>query len=801
MAKINKRKIFVILFWSAIVVPVLFITTIFTLISTGSMGFMPSFEELENPKSNLASEVYTEDGKLLGKYYRENRTVISFEDVSPLVVNALIATEDVRFFEHSGIDGKALTRVAYGVITGNRKGGGSTITQQLAKNLFPRDKTKYDSKIAKAWNMSITKFKEWVTAVKLERNYTKEEIMVMYLNTVTFGSETFGIKAAARTFFDTSPDSLKIEEAAVLVGLLKAPSAYSPVYKPKKSLSRRNTVINQMEKYNFITAAEADSLKEIPINLKYKVQSHNRGLGTYFREYMRITLHAKRPERKNYASWQDQMFYEDSLEWVNNPVYGWCNKNVKPNGLKYDLYKDGLRIYTTINSSMQTYAEQAVCEHLAGKLQPLFYQKSKNNKNGPYAWNMREDQLKSIQTSSIRRSERYRVLKKAGKDSTAIWEDFKTPAKMRIFKWIDKKLVNDSTAVYYTDVDTTMTPLDSILYYKYFLRAGFMSMDPNTGHVKAYVGGMNYRHFKYDHVKVAKRQVGSTFKPFVYTLAMMDGYSPCHEIPNIPYTITMKNGQPPYTPQFSSSNIKSAKISLKVGLANSLNQIAAWVMKQYNPEAVLKIAKAMGVRSHIDPVPAICVGSAEVTLFEMVGAYSTFANKGFYTEPIFVSRIEDKNGNTIATFKPKRSEAIDEQTAFMMIELMKGVVQMGTSVRLRYTYKLNNEIAGKTGTTNNNSDGWFIGITPNLVSGAWVGGEERSIHFASTTYGQGASMALPIWALYMQKVYKDESLGVKKERFKRPTQDMDVETDCSKYQQNQGGTNDENFLGSDNFLN
>jgi len=771
----SKYKLFVWGFWTAIIAPIVFLFLLFWNISAGNLGFMPTFEELEDPRSNLASEIYSSDGKMvLGKYYTENRTIVHFKDVQQNLVEALIATEDVRFTEHSGIDARALGRVAFGLFTGNRKGGGSTISQQLAKNLFPRDTIRYTSKVAKAWAMVKIKFKEWVTAVKLERNYTKEEIIVMYLNTVEYGSGAFGIEAAARTFFGTVPDSLKTEEAALLVGVVNAPTRYSPVINPENSINRRNVVLAQMEKYGYISEEEFDSLKNLPIVLNYNVQSHNRGLSTYFREFLRTAMTAPEPKRENYASWQGQQFFEDSTAWANDPLYGWCNKNTKPDGSPYNLYRDGLKIFTTINSSMQRYAEEAVAEHMGKYLQPLFYEKSKENKNGPFSWRLTDQMVKDIIWTTIKRSERYRVLNLAEEkpDSAEVMANFKIPVSMKVFSWNG-------------DIDTVMTPLDSLLYYKYVLRCGFMSMNPHTGHVVAYVGGINYQHFKYDHVKVAKRQVGSTFKPFIYTLAMQNGISPCEKVANIPYTIPMPEPQPPYTPQYSESRYDGQMITLKTGLALSLNQISAWVLKQYTPQAAVDLARNMGVLSHIDPVPAICVGSAEVTLAEMVGAYSTYANRGIYTQPIFVTRIEDKNGNLIVQFEPDSKEVLSEETAYMMLELMQGVTQAGTAVRLRTKYGLTTQIAGKTGTTNDNSDGWFMGITPDLVSGVWVGGEERSIRFNSTALGQGANMALPIWALYMQKVYADATIDLSRRPFDKPIYEFSVEVDCNKYEGDQ----------------
>lgn len=733
---------------------------------------MPSFEELENPKSNIASEIYSSDQKVIGKYYYQNRTFVGFRDLSPYLINALIATEDYRFEQHSGIDGKALWRVVTGVVTGSSKGGGSTITQQLAKNLFPRDTSRNNSRLLKLPKLAVSKFKEWITAIKLEKNYTKEEILVMYLNTVAYGHETFGIKSAARTFFNSSPDSLKLEQAAMLVGVLKAPTFYSPVRNPERALKRRGVVLAQMKKYNFITKAVFDSVKNLPLNLNFVVQDHTQGLATYFREYLRTTLMANEPERKEYIDYEK--YKEDSTDWKNNPAYGWCNKNKKADGTSYNIYKDGLRIYTTINSKMQKYAEEAVVEHMSGFLQKAFFKEQKDRKKAPFAWNMNDEQIRQIMTTSMKRSERCRVMKSQGFSLAEIEDVFNKPVKMRVFSWSGER-------------DTVMTPLDSIRYYKHYLRAGFMSMEPQTGYVRAYVGGTNYRHFKYDQVKLAHRQVGSTFKPFIYTLAMQTGYSPCYKVPNIPVTFIMPDGQPPYTPQYSTANFlekyDGKMITLKFALANSLNQISAWVLKHFTPQAAIDIARKMGVRSRIEPYPSICVGIPELTLYEVVGAFSTFDNKGVYTEPIFVTRIEDRNGNVLAIIKPKKIEAINEETAYLMLSLMSGVVDYGTSGRIRYQYKIEGDIAGKTGTTNNQSDGWFTGITPALVSGAWVGGEERSIHFRGIELGQGASMALPIWALYMKKVYADKSLGyTTTEKFIKP-KNLSVETDCNKYEQ------------------
>lgn len=781
--------------WLIVSIPIFLTILLFTLLSTGNLWFlpenlrfMPTFEELENPESNLAAEIISADQQLLGKYYRENRNVVKFENLPPVLINALVATEDVRFYDHSGIDAIGLFRVLFKTVLLQQKsaGGGSTVTQQLAKNLFPRD-TERRSKFGRMAVMGITKFKEWVIAVKLERNYTKEEILAMYLNRVEFGSQAFGIKAASRTFFNKAPDSLNLQEAALLVGVVNAPTRYSPVLNPKKSLGRRNRVLSQMAKYGYITEAVRDSVLKIPIELDYKVQSHSRGLATYFREYLRKIMTAHKPERKNYASYQTQKFKEDSVNWLKNPLYGWCAKNKKPNGKNYDLYSDGLRIYTTINSRMQHYAEEAVKEHLGGYLQPLFYKTKRRQKKAPFDWQLDNKSIRRIMRLSMIRSERYRVLRLAKTDSAGIVKSFNAPVRMHVFSWKG-------------DIDTVMTPMDSIRYYKYFLHSGLMSMEPQTGYVRAYVGDINYRHFKFDNVMIAKRQVGSTFKPIIYTIAMMPGgFSPCHKIPNIPVTFKMPEGQDDYTPKFSKSSLDGQMISLKTGLALSLNQVSAWIMKQFNPATFVKMARKMGIVSYIPEVYSLCVGAAEIRLAEMVAAYDTYLNKGVFVEPVFVTRIEDKNGNIISTFKPKKREVISEGTAYRMLNLMQGVVDRGTSRRLRYEYKFTNEIAGKTGTTNDNSDGWFIGMVPNLVTGVWVGGEERSIRFDSGLYGQGASMALPIWAYYMREVYIDKELGISKANFELPDNMEGIGLDCSKYKEQESEFEDINNPEEDIF--
>jgi len=757
-------KKYIVTFWIIILLLAIVPVTTIYLVAIGYFGPLPSFEELENPKSNLASEIYSSDHQILGKYYIQNRSNVHFNDLAPDLVNALRATEDIRFEEHSGVDLKGLIRVLIKtVILRQESGGGSTVTQQLAKNLFPR--VRFQTMAEKV----ITKIKEWVTAIKLERNYTKNEIIAMYFNTVAFGSNSYGIKSAARIFFNTTADSLKVEQGAVLVGLLKAPTWFSPVRNVERSLKRRNVVLSQMKKYDFITPEKYDSLKMLPLELNYRAQDHIEGLAPYFREYLRGVL-AK-----------------------------WCKTQKKPDGIPYDLYKDGLKIYTTINSKMQTYAEEAIAEHLGGELQPEFFKHWKGKKNAPFDWHLTRKEVNGIFNQAIKRSDRYRMLKQAGMPEDSIKATFNIPTPMRIFSWNG-------------DIDTVMTPMDSILYYKYFLQTGFMAMDPHTSYVKVWVGGINYKHFKYDHVRTSKRQVGSTFKPFVYTLAMQERISPCYEVPNIPITFIDEKDEK-WTPKNADDEYDGKMISLKFGLANSINSITAFVMKQFGPEAVINIAEKMGITSHLDPYPSLCLGVSDLSVYEMAGAYSTFANKGIWTEPLLVTRIEDNKGNVIQEFIPESEEAMNEETACLMLNMLRGVVdgvstsevlnewgrpkKIGTAVRLRFKYKFTNPMAGKTGTTQNHSDGWFMGIVPNLVSGVWVGCEDRSVHFRSIRLGQGANMALPIWAIFMKKVYADKGLGVlENDDFELlPSKKINVELDCEKYHAIHSGNFDDESSG------
>lgn len=728
--------------WLIVAGPVLFLFLMVMLTSAGLFGKLPTIEDLANPRSNLASEIISADQQVLGKFYVENRSNSRFQELSPKLVDALISTEDARFHEHAGIDVRALFRVVVRTILGgdSDSGGGSTLTQQLAKNMFPREDL---SKIG----VVFRKIKEWIIAAKLERNYTKNEILAMYLNTVDFGNQAFGIKSASRIYFNTTPDSLKIQESALLVGLLKGPSYYNPRRNYERSLTRRNVVLNQMLKYGKLSQEAYDSLKVLPIDLsRFQAESHNAGAATYFREFLR--------------------------EYMTD----WCKKNKKPDGSTYNLYRDGLRIYTTINSRMQEHAEAAVNEHMKA-LQKEFFAHWKGYKNAPFAY-IPESKIKQIMRQAMLRSDRYKRMKEEGATEADIEKAFRTKVKMKVFTWN-----GDSTV--------TMSPMDSIRYHKFFLRTGLMAMEPQTGYVRAWVGGINQKYFKYDHVYSGKRQVGSTFKPFVYAIAMREGWSPCTQVPNINICIPTPSGA--WCPSNSSKAYEGAMVPLHAALAQSINKVSAYLIKQFGVQPVIDMIRHMGIKGHIDPVPSICLGTADLSVFEMTGAMSTFANKGVYLEPTFITRIEDKNGNVLADFVPRSDEAMDEQTAYLVIELMKGVVEGGTATRLRGKYGLTMPIAGKTGTTQNNSDGWFMGLTPELVTGVWVGAEDRAAHFRSTALGQGANTALPIWGIFMKKVYSDSRLKVSRGDFERP-KTLSVETNCSEYNQTISSPNNgENF--------
>lgn len=784
----TQRNFFVIL-WAAFIIPVIAAFVIFFMIATGHLGTIPDFEELENPKSSLASTVLSSDGKILGKFYKENRTTSNrFDPVPVNVKTALLATEDIRFYDHSGVDLTALGRVLKGFLGAGSTSGGSTITQQLAKNLYKLRGEDVNIRNRKITEKFVLKLQEWVTAVLLEERYCKDEIMNMYLNTVTYGHNTFGIEAASKTFFDKKPVDLKLEEAAVLVGVLQAPSRYSPKSHPEASKKRRNIVLGQIEKYQtdirelvkvqnpdykLLSHAEIETLKASDIMLRFHAESHTEGGAPYFREFLRLFMTANKPERKNYASWQEDVYKEDSLMWETNELYGWCNKNKKTNGEPYNIYNDGLVIYTTIDSRLQDFAEEAVTMHM-GKgfkvgtfsydgLQPLFEKSeiSKHKKitlNGhefirPFSARINAAQTASIINQAVKRSERWRVGKNAGLDSVEIMKGFYQPTNMRVFSWAHPD-----------GVDTVMMPMDSLLYYKRFLRCGMMSMEPGSGHVKAYVGGINYKYFQYDHVSLGRRQVGSTFKPFVYCGMFINRQEikPDHQLANVEYSFDNPGGIPPvYTPRFSKSSRDGQMITLKTGLALSLNQISAWCMKSTSPKTIISMAHRMGIISPIEEVPAICVGAVELKIKEMVAAYCAFANKGQSTTPIFVTEIRDKNGNRVAQFGTTHKEAIPEVTAYKMVEMLRGVTHGGTAGRLvnGSIFGLKFDVGGKTGTTNLCADGWFMGITPGLVSGVWAGGEDRAVQFSNGELGQGSRMAMPVFGYYYKKIQEDPELS------------------------------------------
>lgn len=734
------RKVVKIL-WIFIALISLVCVFIFFSIAKGWIGYMPPVEDLENPNYKFATEVFSEDGKVLGtySYSKENRVFVGYNDLSPNIINALIATEDVRFAEHSGIDAYALTRaiVKRGILMQKNAGGGSTITQQLSKQLYSPSA---DNVMERLFQKPI----EWVIAVKLERYYTKEEILTMYLNKFDFLNNAVGIKTAAFTYFGCEPKDLKIEEAATLVGMCKNPSLYNPVRYNERSRGRRNVVLDQMRKAGYITEAERDSLQALPLKLKYNRVDHKEGLATYFREYLRGVLTAKKPDKANYRGWQMQKYYEDSLDWENNPLFGWCEKNTKKDGTKYNLYTDGLKIYTTLDSRMQQYAEDAVTEHLK-ELQGYFFKEKKGAKKAPYTFRLTQEQVDEILGRAMRLSDRYRIMKKAGATEAEIKKAFDTPEEMSVFSWEGEK-------------DTIMTPMDSIRYYKFFLRAGFMSMDPRNGHVKAYVGGPNYHYFQYDMAMVGRRQVGSTIKPFLYTLAMENGFSPCDEVRHVEYTLIDENGKP-WTPRNANKKLIGDMVTVKWGLANSDNWITAYLMSKLNPYNLKRLIHTFGVRNRdIVPSVSLCLGPCEISVGEMVSAYTAFPNKGIRVAPLFVTRIEDNDGNVLATFAPEMQEVISVSSAYKMLVMLRAVVNEGTGGRVR-RLGVKADMGGKTGTTNYNADGWFMGFTPSLVSGCWVGGEDRDIHFDTMLHGQGASMALPIWTKYMVKVLGDKSLG------------------------------------------
>lgn len=754
--KSKGKRIFLGVFWGLFLVGILTAVLLFWMITKGWLGYLPDIDELQNPKNKYATEVYSADLQLLGRYFysKDNRVGVNYADISPNVINALIATEDERFMDHSGIDGRALMRVLIktAFLQQRSAGGGSTITQQLAKQL-------YSPQADNIFERALQKPNEWVIAVELERLYTKQEIITMYLNQFDFLNNAVGIKSAAQVYFNTTPANLSIEQAATLVGMCKNPSYYNPVRHNERTRERRNMVFHQMVKADFITQAECDSLQQLPLELDFHRVDHKLGLAPYFREYLRRIMTAKEPKESNYASWQQQQYLEDLDDWNNNPLYGFCNKNKKADGTPYNIYSDGLRIYTTIDSRMQQYAEEAVNEHMQ-ELQEKFFKEKKGRSYAPFSRHLTQEEISSIMTRTKRQSERYWGMKREGATEAEIDSAFNTPVEMEVFS-------------YNGMIDTIMSPMDSIRYHKYFLRCGMMSIDAKSGYVKAYVGGPSFEQFQYDMATRGRRQVGSTIKPYLYTLAMEEGMWPCDKTIYQPITLMDANGIP-WSPRNSDSkadNLIGKEVTLQWGLTNSNNWISAYLMSLYTPESFVKLLRSFGMRGPIDPVVSLCLGPCEISVAEMVDAYTAFPNKGIRIEPLYVTRIEDRNGNVIASFTPKTHEIFSEETSYKMITMLRNVIDHGTGVRVRYRYGLEMPMGGKTGTTQNNSDGWFMGFTPSLVTGVWVGGEDRAIHFDRISDGQGASMALPIWALYMKKVLANPETGYS------PMEEFDIPED------------------------
>lgn len=732
------RKTFVRILWGTLCAVIVFLAVSFTSIWFGWIGYMPDLEDLQNPISRYASQVYSVDGKILGTYNmnRENRVHVDYDGISPYLVQALVATEDERFYDHSGIDFIALTRavVKRGILGQKSAGGGSTITQQLAKQL-------YSATAKSTLERLLQKPIEWVIAVKLERFYTKEEIITMYLNYFDFLHNAVGIKTAADVYFDKDPKNLTLTESATLIGLCKNPSYFNPVRYPERCTDRRNVVLGQMLKAGYLTNEEYQKAHDEPLALNFHRVDHKDGIATYFREFLRQYIMAQKPTLEDYPSWNRVQFTIDSLAWETDPLYGWCNKNHKKNGEPYNVYTDGLKIFTTIDSRMQKYAEEAVLKHVGNYLQLAFTKENRTKPNAPFTNALTAAEVKGILNRSIRQSERYRVMKEQGATEIEIQKAFRTPVEMSVF-------------TYHGDIDTVMTPLDSIRYIKSFLRSGFVSMDPHNGAVKAYVGGVDFTHFTYDMATQGRRQVGSTIKPFLYALSMSNGMSPCDVAPNV------QRSYGNWTPRNGSRSRYGQMVTLKWGLAQSNNWISAYLMSRINPQDFLRILRDFGINTYgVYPSIVLCLGPNEASVCEMVSAYTTFANHGIHCSPMFVSKIEDNEGNVIATFQPRMNEVISEESAYKMLEMLKAVMDGGTGSRMRYKYKVECDMGGKTGTTNRNADAWFMGFTPSLVSGCWVGGEDRDIHFDSTRMGQGANMALPIWAYYMKKVFADRSLG------------------------------------------
>lgn len=733
------RKKFVAFLWCVFALLVLAGVAGVWGVKRGWIGYMPPIAELQSPINKYASQVISADGRLMGTWSRnENRVFVGYDSISPHMFDALVATEDVRFYDHSGIDFRALMRavVKRGVLGHKEAGGGSTITQQLAKQL-------YSSTAETTMQRLMQKPIEWVIAVELERHYTKEEILTLYLNYFDFLHNAVGIKTAANVYFGKSPKELTLTECALLVGMCKNPSYFNPVREPERCRQRRNVVLHQMVKAGKLSETEYATLSEEPLKLNFHRIDHKEGLGAYVREYLRRIMMADKPNPDHYRKWQRQQYYEDSLAWANDPLYGWCKKNFKRDGNNYDIYTDGLKVYTTIDSRMQQYAEEAVYRHLGKKLQPLFEQQKQTSPNFPYNAKLAPKDVKRRIERAIKQSERYRVMKAAGATDEEIRKAFNAKVPMRVFS-------------YHGDVDMVMTPRDSILYYKKFLRSALVSIEPRTGQVKAYVGGLDFTHFQYDMALVGRRQIGSTMKPFVYAMGLQGGMTP---------QTTIMNAQRTYgdwTPRNGSHSRYGEMVTLKWGLSQSNNWVTAGLMFQIDPtgQGLVRDLHDLGVASdNMYPSLPLCLGTCDVTPAELASAYTAFVERGIRRAPLLVTRIEDNEGNIVAEFTPRTNEVYSEETAYNMIDMMKAVIDHGTGRRLRYAYNLKNPIAGKTGTTNDNSDGWFVGCVPQLVTAVWVGGDERDIHFNSTSLGQGAATALPIWALYMKKVYGNKALG------------------------------------------
>ena len=739
------RKWIIITIWCGFLFGLLILTGMFIAIAKGHIGYVPPIEQLENPIERYASQIISTDGLMLGvySYSKDNRIQVKYKDLSPALVHALIATEDNRFVKHSGIDVKGLVRaiIKRGLLMQKSGGGGSTITQQLAKQLFSPNVEKITERI-------LQKPIEWVIAVSLEKYYTKEEIINLYLNKFDFLNNAVGIESASRAYFSTTPRNLKIEEAATLIGMCKNPSYYNPRRYNERTKGRRNMVLTQMCKYGYLEKAIRDSLVQLPLTLNYTPVDHKEGTAPYFREYLRIMLSATKPERQNYNQWQQQKFVEDSTAWEENPMYGWCNKNFKSDGKPYNIYTDGLKIYTTLDSRMQQYAEEAMKEHVGKTLQPAFSREKRGRRFAPFTFTgvtdtERERLVSEIVDREVKLSDRYRGMKNAGASNEEIERTFKTKTEMSVFSW-------NGT------IDTIMTPIDSILYYKMFLRSGFMAMDARTGHVKAYVGGIDFTRFQYDMVTQGRRQIGSTMKPFVYSLAMVEGFTPCSKMLHVQPQILLESGDY-WKPRNSTSERIGDEVTLLWGLQKSSNWITANLMNFLSPYALERYLRSYGFKGLIDPVPSMCLGTPDISVAEMVSAYTVFTNKGIRIEPMFITHIDDTYGNTVATFPHKTIEVLPEDATYKMLNMLQGVVQAGTAASIRSAYGLRAPMGGKTGTTQNQSDGWYMGFTPHLVAGCWVGGDDRSIHF-DTMAGQGARVALPIFALFMRKVFADKNL-------------------------------------------